>query len=75
MHCQGMSHQVYTAYSLFKHDPYHTSLQFKQVSQRKPLYSVRIGGGYRALGMREEDDLIVWVWIGSHADYDKLLKR
>jgi hypothetical protein len=67
--------QTYAAYRLFKADPYHPSLQFKQVSQRKPLYSVRIGSSYRALGLREEDDLVVWIWIGSHGDYDKLLRR
>ncbi|MBZ0288027.1 MAG: hypothetical protein K8I30_10470 [Anaerolineae bacterium] len=67
--------QAYDAYRLFKRDPYHPSLQFKRVSLRKPLYSVRIGMGHRALGMREEDDLIVWIWIGSHADYDKLIGR
>lgn len=67
--------QAYAAYRLFKRDPYHSSLQFKRVNLRKPLYSVRIGINYRALGLREEDDLIVWIWIGSHADYDKLLSR
>jgi hypothetical protein len=65
--------QAYTAYRLFKHDPYHPSLQFKRVSQQKQLYSVRIGISYRAPGLRETEDIIVWVWIGSHADYDKLL--
>lgn len=65
--------QAYSAYRLFKHDPYHPSLHFKRVSQRKPLYSVRIGLSYRALGLREGDDLIVWIWIGSHADYDRLI--
>ena len=67
--------QAYIAYRLFKHDPHHPSLQFKRVSQRKPLNSVRIGISYRALGIREEDDLMVWIWIGSHAEYDKLLSR
>lgn len=67
--------QAYAAYGLFKRDPYHPSLQFKRVSQRKPLYSVRIGISYRALGRREDNDVIVWVWIGSHADYDKLLSH
>jgi hypothetical protein len=67
--------QAYSAYRLFKRDPYHPSLQFKRVGQRQPLYSVRIGISYRALGLREADDLIVWLWIGSHADYDKLLSR
>ena len=38
----------------------------------RPIYSVRIGLGYRALGVREADE-IVWFWIGSHADYDQLL--
>ena len=66
--------QAYVAYRLFRHDPYHSSLQFKRISQRKALYSVRIGISYRALGLREEDDVIVWFWIGSHADYDKLTK-
>jgi hypothetical protein len=29
---------------------------------------------YRALGVREGDE-IIWFWIGSHADYDRLLSR
>jgi hypothetical protein len=67
--------QAYAAYRQFKRDPYHPSLQFKRVSQRKALYSVRIGISYRALGLKEADDLIIWLWVGSHADYDKLLSR
>jgi hypothetical protein len=67
--------QAYAAYRLFKRDPFHPSLQFKRVSKQKPLYSVRIGISYRALGLREADDVIVWIWIGPHADYDKLLSR
>jgi hypothetical protein len=30
--------------------------------------------GYRAVGIVEAEE-IVWFWIGSHADYDKVLKR
>ena len=41
------------AYSLWRKDPYHRSLQFKRVSQRQPIYSVRIGLNYRALGLME----------------------
>lgn len=66
--------QAITAYRLFKRDPFHPSLQFKRVSATRPLYSVRIGISYRALGLREPDDVIVWLWIGSHADYDRLLR-
>jgi hypothetical protein len=43
-------------------------------AQRQPIYSVRIGIGYHALGLWEKDH-IYWFWIGSHAEYDQLLKR
>ena len=36
------------------------------------MYSVRIGLRYRALGVKTPDG-VLWYWIGSHADYDKLL--
>ena len=66
--------QAARAYALWRVDPYHPSLQFKRVSQRQPLYSVRVGAHYRALGLREAES-IFWIWIGSHADYDALLKQ
>lgn len=66
--------QAGRAYALWRSNPYHPSLQFKRVSQRQPIYSVRIGLGYRALGLLE-GDRIYWFWIGSHAEYDALLKR
>ena len=62
------------AYALWRSDPYHNSLQFKRVSQRQPIYSVRVGLGYRALGLREDEHLY-WFWIGPHAAYDELLRR
>ena len=66
--------QAARAYALWRWDPYHSSLQFKRVSQRQPIYSVRVGLGYRALGLREEEHLY-WFWIGPHAEYDELLRR
>jgi mRNA-degrading endonuclease RelE of RelBE toxin-antitoxin system len=71
---KDVKRQAQAAYRQFERDPYHVSLQFKPVNSRKTLYSARIGKHYRAIGLREKDDLIVWGWIGSHADYDKLLK-
>ena len=38
-------------------DPYHSSLQFKRVSHRQPVYSVRVSLNYRALGLLEEDHI------------------
>jgi hypothetical protein len=66
--------QAGRAYALWRSDPFHPSLQFKQVSLRWPIYSVCVGIGYRALGLRETDHL-TWFWVGSHAEYDELLKR
>jgi hypothetical protein len=66
--------QADRAYTLWRSDPYHPSLQFKQVSRGQPIYSVRVGLGYRALGLREGGH-VYWFWIGSHAQYDGFLKR
>jgi hypothetical protein len=65
--------QALRAYRLWSRDPQHPSLRFKQVHPSKPIYSVRIALGWRALGIREGDTM-VWFWIGSHADYDRLVK-
>jgi hypothetical protein len=39
----------------------------------RPIYSVRIGLEYRAIGVREGDTMI-WLRIGSHAEYDRRVK-
>jgi hypothetical protein len=56
-------------YRLLKSDPRHPSLHFKKIGD---LWSVRIGSHYRALGTPVEGG-IYWVWIGTHADYDKIV--
>lgn len=62
------------SYKLWKKDPNHASLKFKKVSQSKLIYSIRVGIGWRALGLKQ-GDTVVWFWIGSHSDYDKFLKQ
>jgi len=66
--------QAREAYKLFLQNPYHPSLRFKQVHPTRPIYSVRVSRDYRAVGVRDRDE-IVWFWIGSHAEYDKLLSQ
>lgn len=66
--------QARLAYRIFQQDPWHPGLQFKQVHPSRPIYSARVGLGYRALGVRD-GDLIVWFWVGSHADYDRLISQ
>lgn len=70
----SVQEQAAKAYALWQADPYHPSLQFKRVSQRQPIYSVRVSLNYRVLGLQESDHLY-WYWIGTHAEYDELLKR
>ena len=62
------------AYKLWRSDHYHKSLQFKQVHATQPIFSVRIGLDWRALGV-VSGTTIIWYWIGSHAEYDALLAR
>ena len=61
------------AYRLFLDNPQHPSLRFKQIHPTRPIYSARVGLGYRALAVLD-GDLAVWFWIGTHADYDRLLR-
>ena len=60
-------------FDLLKSDPQHPSLHFKKVDTARKLWSVRVGMQYRALGS-EKPDGIVWFWIGTHAEYDKLVE-
>lgn len=66
--------QAHKSYQLFKENPKHPSLRFKQVHNIEPVYSVRVNREYRALSVKNGDALI-WFWIGDHEDYDQLLKR
>jgi hypothetical protein len=62
------------AYVLFQRDPTHPSLQFKRLRADRQTYSIRVGLGYRALGIRLDESL-VWYWIGPHAEYDRLISQ
>ena len=66
--------QAREAYRLFKENPAHPGLHFKRVHPEPPTYSARVGISYRAVGA-VEGDVITWFWIGTHAEYDKLLDR
>ena len=52
-------------------DPRHPSLHFKKIGD---LWSVRVGLRYQALAVEDGNDLL-WVWIGTHAEYDRLVQR
>lgn len=56
-------------YELLKGNPRHLSLQLKRIEE---LLSVRVGKHYRAIGI-DAPDGIQWIWIGSHAEYNKFI--
>lgn len=57
-------------FALLKDDPKHPSLHFKRVGG--DLWSVRVGRNYRAVAI-EGRDRFQWFWIGTHAEYDRLV--
>jgi mRNA-degrading endonuclease RelE of RelBE toxin-antitoxin system len=71
---EKIQQQTGEAYRQFKENPSHISLRFKKVHPQLPIYSARISKDYRAVGQLE-GDTVIWFWVGSHADYDKLLSQ
>ncbi len=69
-----VQNQAREVYRQFKRDPNYPSLRFKKVHPELPIYSARINKDYRAVGQLE-GDIIIWFWIGSHTDYERLLSQ
>jgi len=58
------------AYQLLCADARHPSLHFKKIGA---IWTVRVGLHHRAVAVEDSADMI-WVWIGSHAEYDRLVR-
>lgn len=58
------------SFKLLKKNPRHPSLQFKKVGE---MWSARVGQAHRALAVEDGADFI-WVWVGPHDDYEKMIK-
>jgi hypothetical protein len=54
---------------LWAQDPHHRSLHFKKIGH---VWSAGIGLHHRALGLMK-GDTVVWFWVGSHEEYDRIL--
>ena len=65
-------HLAVQNYRLWRENPQHPSLHFKKVGNI--YWSIRIGLRYRALAI-EVDGGFRWFWIGSHAEYERLINR
>jgi len=57
------------AFDLLKADPRHPSLHFKKVGR---FWSARVGLHHRAVAV-EASDGVLWFWIGTHAEYDRIV--
>jgi hypothetical protein len=60
-------------YQLWRVDPGHPSLRFRQLKGSDGRFTVRIGDHYRALALVDAEN-VTWVWIGTHSDYDRMVK-
>ena len=68
---QAVREQADKSFGLLKTDPQHPSLHFKNVGR---FWSARVDARYRALAVRDGEDL-VWFWIGDHDSYERLIRR
>jgi len=55
------------SYRLLKANPAHPSLHFKKLDR---VWSARVGIHHRAIAV-PIDGGFLWIWIGTHAEYDK----
>lgn len=60
------------AYRSWRDDSGHPGVPFKKVGIDEPLYSARINDNYRAAAY-VRDGVAAWFWIGTHAEYERLL--
>jgi len=58
-------------YKRLKENLRHPSLRFKQIGRYR---SVRVGSNYRALAVEIPEGL-VWFWIGTHDEYQRMIRE
>jgi hypothetical protein len=64
---------AFKAYRLWLHNPSHPSLHFRRLKGSDERFTIRAGDHYRAIG-RVRSGTITWIWIGTHSEYDKLVR-
>lgn len=62
------------SYQRWQHDSSYPDLHFKPIDPSDPtIFSIRIGMHYRAICERQPDGTYLWVWIGTHEEYNNLI--
>ena len=67
----GIQDAARAAYKKFLQSPAHPSLQLERLRSDPRFWSVRVTRDFRAVAQRFETDTWIWVWIGSHKDFDR----
>lgn len=71
---EAIKAQARKSYRLWKANPTHPSIHFKRIHTSEALYSIRISKGWRVLGLLDNNTM-TWFWIGSHGDYEKIIRH
>ena len=71
---QNIKAEARKVFKTWKSDPFLKNLKFKKIHNKEDIYSIRIGLHWRALGVKKSNK-IIWFWIGSHSEYDKLINN
>ena len=58
------------AFGRFLENQAHPSLRLERLRSDSRAWSVRVTLNYRAVALRHGEDW-VWLWIGSHEDFDR----
>lgn len=65
--------QAKKQFDILKENPHHPSLRF-QPKSGSPYWAARVTRGtYRAMARYQGNGDYLWVWIGTHREYEKLL--
>ena len=67
---QAVREHADKSFALLRENFHHPSLHFKKVGA---FWSARVDISHRALAIEDGDDFI-WVWIGSHDEYERVIE-
>ena len=71
---EGVRQTARRCYALWAANHTHPGLHFKRLGDTS-FYSVRVGAHHRAVGLEDQTDVITWFWIGTHEEYNHLIRN
>ena len=66
---EAVQKSAHESFQLLRANSRHPSLHFKKVGE---FWSARVGLTRRALAVPDDEDFI-WVWIGAHDEYERMI--